>query len=391
MASLAAHAWRHLVRFRYLLILAACGLASWPGYEQSAHNRNDWVVFEVGARTMVHYHHLSMYQLNPLHLYADNHMIQIGPPPLLLVAAVQWLTPLQVNLLFVGVMALMGVAALAAVEGAARRLAGEQSHTPIAHAVLLTGIPIAFVWGYFGAEFHHLDDAMAVLGTTVAVYLGVTRRPTWLVGVVLGTAIASKPWAIIFAPLLLGLPRRERAIGVLAFLAAAAAWWAPFVIAAPNTISALGSLHILPFPGSVLYLFGVHTRVEHWLRPVQFDVGLAAAFLAARRHPWSAAPLAGLAVRIATDPYVWPYYGLAPVLMVLLWEASTMRSRVPWWTCWTVAAMFLVRLVAPATMQGVVRLTWVLTILGAISWQILRRPTTQEALAPVPRAEPALA
>ena len=71
---------------------------------------SDWLYFEFGARTLIHYN--SHYGGGALSLYANHPVIQIGPPPLLVVAAVQWLPHDPSSLGLAALMAAVGLWAL---------------------------------------------------------------------------------------------------------------------------------------------------------------------------------------------------------------------------------------------------------------------------------------
>jgi hypothetical protein len=241
---------RAAVTVRYgVLLVVVMGSAVYGVFFDPLRYLSDWLIFEIGARTLTHWHHLVIYSGSPLHVYADDPMIQIGPPSLLLVVATQWMSPHVVSALWVGIMTLMGLASVGFLEAAARRVAGPAHATRIRVVTLVTGVPLLAAWGYECAKFHHLDDALALLFTALAVWLCATGRSGWLVGVALGVAAASKPWAIVMAPLVLGLPREKRAPAALGLVATAAAFWGPFVMAAPQTVHALGLFHIISHPG----------------------------------------------------------------------------------------------------------------------------------------------
>lgn len=105
-----------------LLVLAVGGAAVQGVFFDPGRYWSDWIIFEIGARTLTHWHHLPFYSGNPLHLYQDDPVIQIGPPPLLLVAGTQWLSPHVVSGMWVYLMSLMGVGAIGFTEAAARRV-----------------------------------------------------------------------------------------------------------------------------------------------------------------------------------------------------------------------------------------------------------------------------
>jgi hypothetical protein len=376
------------VRRRYFLLVAvALGSTVYGVWFDPERYFSDWLIFEVGARTLTHYHHLVIYNGAPLHLYANDPMIQIGPPPLLMVVATQWLPPHVVSGIWVGLMTLMGVAALGFIEAAAHRLRGSEPATGIRVAVLVGGAPLLAAWGYYSAKFHHLDDALALLMTALAVWLCATRRSGWAIGIALGVAAASKPWAVVLVPILMGIPRSERPKAVLGFVVTAVAFWAPFIVAAPETIHALGLYRILPQPGSILRLAGMTGHVEGWLRPVQFALGVAAASYVGLRRSWTSAPLVGLAVRVGLDPYVYAYYGLGPVLAALLWDLTRPTSRrLPLWTLWTLLVEFGLRLVGPPTLGAVGRVIWVLSVLVGVMLSRRRPPEPDAVTAEHPAA-----
>ena len=62
-------------------------------------------------------------------------------------------------------------------------------------------------------------------------------RPV-LAGIALSAAVAAKPWAIGFVPLLLAMPRGRLRAGATAAAGTALAW-APFVLANQRTLGAL--------------------------------------------------------------------------------------------------------------------------------------------------------
>jgi hypothetical protein len=179
-------------------------------------------------------------------------------------------------------------------------------------------------WSYNSGRWHHLDDVMALTFTMFASALIVRKRSWWLVGLLLGTAVAAKPWAVILSPVLMGLPRSERSRAALMTIVVAAVWWSPFILGASGTIHSLGSFPVPIRPGSEWWLFGMRGDIHTWLRPVQFIGGVVLGVLVARRtdRAWLAAPLAALAFRVLTDPFMWSYYGMGPVLFAFLWDMT---------------------------------------------------------------------
>jgi hypothetical protein len=311
----------------FACLVAITGYYAHVGYVNTLHRITDWVGFEVGARVLVHYHHQPLYGDPRLHVYVDNPDLQIGPPALWLVAAFERFSFRTITLVFGWIMPALGVLGIVAI-GRSGPAWPSTIHGALNKAHLaLAGLLVGAIWGFEANQWKHLDDAMALSFTAVAVYLITKRRPWWLIGLLLGTAVATKPWAIILTPILLGLAREERSKAVLATVTVAAAWWAPFVIAAPDTMQALGHFAIQPHGGSVLYLVGFRGHVEGWLRPAQFVIGIAVGILAARRHGIYAAPIAALATRVLTDPYAYPYYAMGPLLFALLFDRGRPNTR----------------------------------------------------------------
>jgi hypothetical protein len=350
-------------------------------YNKVTHTFSDWVVFEVGARVLVHYHHATtnLYTDPRLHLYVDNNDIQVGPPALWFVAAFEWLSARTIYGLFSVIMAALTLGGTCAALVGGRRLAAAKTtsfrnYFPIVLASLVT------VWLLTNDadRWKHLDDVMALSFAAVAAWLIAEGRAWWLVGVLLGTGIAAKPWALILAPMLLALPRRDLSRTVLTTIVVASAWWAPFVLAAPGTIQALGQYQILPTSGSILHLLGITGGVEHWLRPVQFFLGLAVGGFVAMRRRWAAAPLAALATRVLTDPYAYGYYGMGPLLFAFFYDAAGGGWRgLPVFTAFTAVMEFAVPFATHnGTVIALAKLVWAVSVLAAVL--IGNRPPPEE-------------
>jgi hypothetical protein len=307
-------------------VLLALG-AGWAAYVVHAHRArlSDWLSFEIAARSFIHFQHNMVYAGNPFALYARIPALQFGPPSWLPLAGLQWLSPWGVKVGFVMVMVLLGVLAVMTIEAISRQVLPELTARGRSLVMLVVGGGVVVAWAYNAGRFQHLDDVMGLTFTVFACGLIQRRKAWWLVGLLLGTAVAAKPWAIILTPVLLGLPRKQRSKVALETIVVAAAWWLPFVVGGSGTIRALASYPIAAQPGSVLWLLGVHGEVQRWLHPVQFVGGIVLAVAIARsggRNAWLAAPLAAVAFRVLTDPYSPSYYGLGPVLFALLWDTT---------------------------------------------------------------------
>ncbi len=361
---------------RYVLLAAIACVLAWVGFEQTKYLNNDFVIFLVGAYTLNHHHGpLTAFTDPRLHVYVDNPHIQIGPPALIIGALLGGLTALRMKFVITMGMALMSVGAIAAVDLAAHRRGDDRQATGYRLAMFLASGAVAGTWSIYAARWGHLDDPMAIALVAVAVAaLSRTPQHGWLAAGCLGVAAATKPWAVIFAPLLFVLPRVRRAPAMLVLIASAAVWWLPFVISAPGTVRALGGLPITISPGSVMHLLGAGgTEVQKWLRPSQFILGGAVCAAVALRGRWTGAPLAAVAVRVLTDPYSYPYYGLGPLLFAYLYDATRPSTRrLPIWTVVTGVVEFAVPALFGHTAGAVAKLVWGLAVLALLLGPVAR-------------------
>ncbi len=367
-ARVCARVGAALVRGRFLVLAAGAAALFVPRYLATGgnHPAGEWLFFKAGAFGLTH--ETAAFTTPALHLYEANPQLQIGPPPLLVVAVLQhYLTPAGATLAAAVLMAAAGIGLVRVLEQIGVELGADPGR--VRQVGLAAGLVLVGLWTESAAVWRHLDDVMALSAITLAVLVtlrvraGRGRLPWWVAPVLLGLAAAAKPWAVVFAPLLVGLPRPLRARAVLTLIAAAAVWWAPFVLAAPGTLGALGGLHLVPDPGSVPYLVGLHADVSQWLRPVQFGLGLALGLTVALRRSWLAVPFVALALRVGSDPYTWSYYGLGPLLVAAALDLSRRPARrdpLPYATLVTAAVFYLLPAYAyaPASAAATGRLLW---------------------------------
>ncbi|HVT22358.1 MAG TPA: hypothetical protein VHE57_13330 [Mycobacteriales bacterium] len=370
---------RGLIRTTWVGVLGVVTwLAALHAYHKTFPWLSDWVVIQVGARTLVHYHLTNLYSGPRLHVYVDNPDIQIGPPVLWSVAAFEWLNDQALYKLFSVVSAVIGLVGVLSAFAAGGWVRPDRSNalrlrTALALATVVTTALVANE----ADRWKHIDDVMALTLALLAAYLIARQRAWWLIGLLLGTGIAAKPWALILAPILLALPRRDLARTTLVTICVAAAWWAPFVIAAPDTLQALGHYEIRPTNGSVLYLVGLHGPVQRWLRPVQFFLGLGVGAFVCRRRDWLAAPLAALAARVLTDPFAYGYYGLGPLLFAAMYDAGGRGWRgYPTFTAGTVAIEFVLPyyLNAHQSLLAGSKAAWAIAMLAVLLARKPQRP-----------------
>jgi len=91
--------------------------------------------------------------------------------------------------------------------------------------------------GTVGFQVRHVDDALALGGAIVALWCVQSRRPV-LCGLVLGLAVAFKPWAIAFVPLVLAFEGWDRWRAAGATLGVILCASLPFVLADRATLQA---------------------------------------------------------------------------------------------------------------------------------------------------------
>jgi hypothetical protein len=300
----------------------------------------DWPILEMAARFLVHRQPSSVALPGGiLHLYYEMPELQYGPPAFVTMGPFQLLSPTPARLTTVIALMLAAVAAVGALERAINVIAPDGVARRRMQVGLLVGtVPALFAWG-FALRWGHIDDALAMILLCLAApslaRIAVGRggaHAWWIVGLLLGTAAATKPWAIAFAPLILLFPRRDLPRAGLAYVATGAAWWAPFTIAAPGTQAALDTIHLAVKPGSALHALGVPIGAQpDWVRLAQLGLSVALGIVAVRRGRWASAPLVGLAGRFLLEPAVWPYYAAGPIIAAVFADALS-GSRRPWRT-----------------------------------------------------------
>lgn len=362
------------VRWRYPLL--ALWSLPWliPGQDR-AYPRGDWIFVEMGARILVHHH--APAGGSGLHLYADNSVVQIGPPALLVAAPLQWLPPHLEAHLAAAVLALLVVPALWCAERAAAAL---PVTTWTRGRLLLAGLVVVPVWTVEAQEWGHLDDVIALLAALGAALLVSRGRHEVLAGVILGTGVAAKPWAVVLLPLLLAYRRPQVARALLSFSVVAVGWWAPFVIAAPDTVHALGTFSLPMGNHPTWHLVGVTGRVPVWIRPLQLGGGMALSAVLVRKVGWAAVPVVALAWRVTADPYDWPYYVMGPLLGAALWDVARPAHRrlaaLPWATLAVCVAGFWIPREVPSA-GGATRLALFVALAAAAL--LVGRSTRQTA------------
>jgi hypothetical protein len=313
--------WPHTWRGLALWIGVALWTALWA-WAQSNPSGLSWHFFESGSQLLFHG--------SGLNLYAEHPELQIGPlaflvatPLTLLGAAAQ---PVALILMTAtGPLCLAWIAPL--VPASHRRL-----------RVFLAAVMLMPAWTVLSVRFGHLDDVVALVLAIGALRAVAANRPG-LAGLALGAAVAAKPWALGFLPILLVLDR-QRLAAAGGSLAAIAAAWAPFMIANPATLAALHP-PVGVAPSSGLHALGYRgANVPAWDRVGQFVVEPLAALAPVLRGRWPGLFLVAVAVRLALDPKDNPYYIGGAALAAVIFDLLATQRIAPWTTIATVIALW---------------------------------------------------
>jgi hypothetical protein len=289
----------------------------WPDSGVSWHFSVD------GARLLLHG--------SGLNLYADAPWLQTGPLSLVIAAA---LSPLPANIAKNLALVTMTAAGLLLIAALTPLVAPARRH----RRMLLAAVVLMPAWTILSVRWGHLDDVLAMALAILALRAVSADRPV-LAGVALAAAIASKPWAIGFVPLLLALPRgRLRAAATAA--AGTALAWAPFVLANPGTLSALHPA-IGMSPSSGLHTLGARgVMVPPWGRTAQLLLAPAAAVATVLTRGLPGVLLVSVAVRLALDPKDNAYYIGSAALAAVVFDLLGTRWTIPWTTLLTVVVFW---------------------------------------------------
>ena len=289
----------------------------WPNSALSWHFSVD------GARLLLHG--------SGLNLYADAPWLQTGP---LSLAVAALLSPLPSNVGKDIVLVAMTAAGPLLIAALMPLVAPARRHRRLFIAAVIV-IP---AWTVLSVRWGHLDDVLAMVFAIVALRAVSADRPV-LAGVALAAAVAAKPWAIGFLPLLLALTRGRLRAGAAAAAGTALAW-APFVLANPQT---LGALHppIGMSPSSGLHTLGVRgLMVPPWGRTAQLLLSPAAAVATLLTRGLPGVLLVSVAVRLALDPKDNAYYIGSAALAAVVFDLLGTNWTIPWTTLGTVVVFW---------------------------------------------------
>jgi hypothetical protein len=301
------------------------GIGAWAAFwawMQAKPSGLSWHFFETSS--------LLLFHGSGLNLYAQHPEAQVGPLAFLIAAPFAALGSTGQRIAE-GLMTAAGPLSLAAI---APLVVPRRRQL----RVFLAGLLLMPAWAVLAVRFGHLDDVVALL-LTIAAVRAVAANRTIVVGLALGGAMAAKPWAVGFVPLVLALDR-QRLAALGSTVASAAAFWAPFVLANPATLSALrpplgvadsSGLRALGYRGNI---------IPAWDRVAQLFLEPLAALAPALRGRWPGLFLVAVAVRLALDPKDNPYYIGGAVLAAVIFDLLATRWTVPWTTLLTLVALW---------------------------------------------------
>ncbi|MFN8192354.1 MAG: hypothetical protein U0R78_18410 [Nocardioidaceae bacterium] len=296
-----------------------------------------------------------------LSVYAQHPELQVGPASLA-IGGVFGVLPgdasKELALVAMTVVGLVLIGLLAQVVPRDRRLP----------RILLAALFFLPAWTVLAVRWGHLDDVLATAAAVGAVVALCRGRPV-LTGLALGVAVASKPWAVGFLPLLLALSR-DRVRAAVTAIATASAAWLPFVLGDSGTMAALHPPVAL-VPGSGLHALGARGAVvPAWGRSVQLLLVPAAALAVALSRRWAGVLLVSVAVRLALDPQDNAYYIGRAALAAVVFDLLGTPWLVPWTTVLTVVLLW-----QPFVLDYPHRLTtttglthWWFAHQGAVAW-----------------------
>lgn len=303
-----------------------------------------------------------------VHVYAHHPQLQIGPVAFVVAQGLRQIGPHQGVFATEAVLTTLGLYVLHELTRIARAVRPDLARHPNAlrGTVLVGGAAFLAGWTELAATFTHLDDVLALMLSVLAMRAAIEERPL-LVGLLIGLATDSKPWALVFLPIVLTLSVRSWARAAVSVLVTVAAAWLPFVIADPGTVAAM-HYTIRNLRGSALRALGVDTpRTPSWDRMAQLLTGWAFAVASVLRGRWPALILLGVGARIALDPADHGYYTAGVLLGALLWDMTGMKRPVPVWTVTSYAALTAVRgMTSDHPLLGLLRLGLVVAFTAVI-------------------------
>lgn len=288
----------------------------------------DWSSLSAAGRLMLGVHDHLHSAPGGFHLYANYPQFQIGPLAVFLSGLLAAVPPRGGIVAVKALIAALGLVSVCAIASGARASMDDGSReTKLWNlSTVLGGLMVITLWNSI-VSVEHLDDALVLACGACALYSVATRRPI-LTAVLVGVAVAAKPWGVLELPILMvGEDRLSLKLGVAAGIITAA--WAPFLLLDGGTIGAL-HYQIANSPDSSLRVLGFRGRtVPPWIRTVQLSACLLATSLAVRWGRWRSVLLVGIGLRIALDAGTFDYYSAGLILGAYAWDVLASRVRMP--------------------------------------------------------------
>jgi hypothetical protein len=245
-----------------------------------------------------------------------------------------------------------------------------------------------------GLQTGHSEELLAAVACASAGLLVARRRQAVLGGILLGLAIACKPWAVVAVPPLLMMLQSHRPRFLVAVFGAAGLVLAPFLLRNGQSVGLTADVArtsgTIFKPWQLWWFLGHHEAGQvyrvppSWLSSLSHPAIVLAplAMLAARprllrRRPWHEGLLllaVVLLVRCLLDTWDNSYYLIPAVLVLGLWEINACR-RAPRlaWAITAVAFLFesVLRTAVPGDVQAVIFLLWMVPVTGLLALRLL--------------------
>lgn len=333
----------------------------------AVHGGYSWHYFTQGA-TLLFDGASSGTPAGGLDLYANYPQLQIGPFTFVVAEVLRQFGSSGGLLAAEVVMSALGLVMLYCLERIAQAVRPDlDEQSGRMRATMLIGGAVFLVgWVDLAVGYGHLDDVLALFCATLAVWAAVSDLPA-IAGLCVGLAADSKPWALVFLPVILAVAKPARRHAAICAAAVILLAWLPFIVGDWHTLTA-AQYAITNEPSSALRVLGVSSATTpSWDRPAQIILGCALGALAVRRRRWPALILLGVGARIALDPGVYPYYTAGVLLGALMWDLLGARKPLPLWTLASAAALSIAPLLTyDATLLGELRLGIVLAFTAAL-------------------------
>jgi hypothetical protein len=205
----------------------------------------------------------------------------------------------------------------------------------------------------------HPEEVLGAVLCVGAVVLASDGRAGWA-GVLMGLAVANKPWALVVVPVFLAALPAQRLRALLIAAATASVVLAPIFVARDHGLSAAANGSVIGNvfnPPQLLWWFGRNSWIVHESRPLIVAISAALAVLwrarRALRRP-TASGLHGalllltlvLLLRAALDPWNNLYYHVPFLFALIALEVRAGRAPVVM-AAYTFALLFLVPIAWP--------------------------------------------